>query len=675
VKCVDATVALFITNPAPPDLSPLVENMKTRALILILGLGLSAVLSLGAGPSIAADAARPNIVFFLADDLGWRDTTPYGSTFHETPNLERLARRGMRFTQAYAANPLCSPTRSSIMTGLFPARTGIMTPSCHLEEVKLEASLEATAPPNRKVIVVESATRLKREYFTLAEALQAAGYATGHFGKWHLGREPYDPLHQGFDVDVPHTFGPSPAGTYIAPWKFPAELRFQGQPGENVEDRMAQEAVRFIRANKGRPFFLNYWAFSVHSPWQGMPRLVEKYAAKARADPENPQRNPIMGAMIETMDQSVGRLLDTLDELNLADNTVFIFSSDNGGFSYLGRGLDTDRYPVPMTSNAPLRGGKSQIYEGGVREPLIVAWPGQVAAGTTSDAVVQSTDFYPTILDLLGLKPRPGQQFDGISIVPALRQSGPLPERALFCLFTRYAQEQTPPGGSVRQGDYKLIRFFHDGPDSAHRYELYNLKDDIGETTNLAGTMPERVRALDALIEGFLSDTHAVLPRPNPAFKPPAAPRPVQASAGSGSGGVPAGWRVVRFATMSVSAGALVVTADGGVPVVMTRTPAITGDITVQFRLRTTSPGPARVLWHVGKEGNFPAERAVSVDFIADGQWHECAARVTIPDAVGRLSGIRIDPSPDTHARVEFDWIRIKKADGQVLVQWDFNAF
>jgi arylsulfatase A-like enzyme len=561
------------------------------------------------------------------------------------------------------------------MTGLFPARTGIMTPSCHLEEVKLQAALEATTPPGRKVISVESATRLKLEYFTLAEALKAAGYATGHFGKWHLGREPYDPLHQGFDVDVPHTFGPSPAGTYLAPWKFPPALHFQGEPGENVEDRMAREAVAFIRANKDRPFFLNYWAFSVHSPWQGTPALVEKYEAKAKADRENPQRNPIMGAMIETMDRSVGRLLDTLDELKLAENTIFVFTSDNGGFSYLGRGLDTDRYPVPMTSNTPLRGGKSQIYEGGVREPLIVAWPGQVAVGTTSDAVVQSTDYYPTILDLLGLEPQRGQRFDGISIASALKQSGPLPHRDLFCLFTRYAQEQTPPGASVRQGDFKLIRFFHDGPDFAHRYELYNLKEDIGETTNLADTLPERVRAMDALIEGFLADTHAVLPRPNPGYKPSAAPSPAQARAGSVAPGVPAGWRAVRFATMSVSDGALVVTADGGVPVVMTRTPAATGEITVELRLRTTSRGPARVLWHVGQEGNFPAERAVPVDVVADGQWHECAARMTIPESLGRLSGVRIDPTPDTQGRVELDWVRIKTADGRTLVQWDFNGF
>ena len=301
-------------------------------------------------------ARKPNIVFFLADDLGWRDTNPYGSTFYETPNIARLAKRGMRFTQAYAANPLCSPTRSSIMTGLFPARTGIMTPSCHVEEVKLQATLEKKTPSSRKVISVESVTRLKLEYYTLAEALKDAGYATGHFGKWHLGREPYDPLHQGFDVDVPHTYFPSPAGTYIAPWKFPPELHFQGEPGENIETHMSYEAVKFIKAHKDQPFFLNYWAFSVHSPWQGMPELVKKYEAKAKTDPNNLQRNPIMGAMIQTMDESVGRLLDTLDELKLTDNTIFIFNSDNGGFSYLGHGLDTGKYPVPMTCNEPLRG-------------------------------------------------------------------------------------------------------------------------------------------------------------------------------------------------------------------------------------------------------------------------------------------------------------------------------
>ncbi|MBM3335869.1 sulfatase-like hydrolase/transferase, partial [Candidatus Sumerlaeota bacterium] len=228
------------------------------------------------------NARKPNVIFILADDLGWRDTSLYGSMFHETPNIERLAKRGMMFTQAYAANPLCSPTRASIQTGLWPARIGITAPACHLPEVKLEETVQEKAPPNRKVLICDSATRLKLEYRTLAKALKDAGYRTGHFGKWHLGREPYDPFHQGFDVDVPHWWGPGPAGSYVAPWKFPAELKFTGQPGEHIEDRMAREAARFLRENKDRPFYLNYWCFSVHGPWDARKELIEKYKAKAR---------------------------------------------------------------------------------------------------------------------------------------------------------------------------------------------------------------------------------------------------------------------------------------------------------------------------------------------------------------------------------------------------------
>ena len=192
----------------------------------------------------------------------------------------------MMFTQAYAASPLCSPTRASIMTGLWPARIGITTPSCHVQEEVFEEKLIPKGPRNSRALQAISVTRLKQDYFTLAEALKTAGYATGHFGKWHLGLEPFDPLHQGFDVDVPHTSGPGPSGGYLAPWKFPPKLNFQGQPGEHIEDRMASEAVKFLRANKDRPFFLNYWAFSVHSPWDAKKELIEKY--QKRVDPKNP---------------------------------------------------------------------------------------------------------------------------------------------------------------------------------------------------------------------------------------------------------------------------------------------------------------------------------------------------------------------------------------------------
>lgn len=223
----------------------------------------------GALAGYAAPARKPNVVFILADDLGWRDTALYGSTYYETPNIDRLATRGMMFRNAYAASPLCSPTRSSIATGLYPARIGITMPSCHLPQVILEQTLEKSGRPTRKALIPNSITRLKLEYVTTAENFKAAGYRTAHFGKWHLGAEPYDPLHQGFDIDLPHTPAPGPSGGYLGgPWKF---WPTQGKPGEHIEDRMAEEAEKFIRENKSRPFYIDYWAFSVHEPWQAKP--------------------------------------------------------------------------------------------------------------------------------------------------------------------------------------------------------------------------------------------------------------------------------------------------------------------------------------------------------------------------------------------------------------------
>ncbi|MCX5683524.1 MAG: sulfatase-like hydrolase/transferase, partial [Planctomycetota bacterium] len=237
--------------------------MNRREFLGVLGAGAAAFVlprCLGVAEAAAPAAARkPNVLFILADDLGWRDTSLYGSTFYETPNLERLAARGMMFTSAYAANPLCSPTRASIQTGLWPARIGITAPVCHMPEEKFEETVPERGPPGTRVLSCASATRLKLEYYTLAEAMHDAGYRTGHFGKWHLGQEPYDPLHQGYDVDVPHWGGPGPAGSYVAPWKFPAKLNFTGEPGEHLEDRMANEAAKFLKENKDRPFFMTYW--------------------------------------------------------------------------------------------------------------------------------------------------------------------------------------------------------------------------------------------------------------------------------------------------------------------------------------------------------------------------------------------------------------------------------
>jgi arylsulfatase A-like enzyme len=465
------------------------------------------------GPSLVG-ARQPNVVIILADDLGWSDTTLYGTTkYYQTPNVERLAKRGMTFTRAYSASPLCSPTRSALLTGLSPARTGITTPNCHLPQVVLEATTGKKAPPDQKAIMPDPPTRLKPEYRTLAETLKDAGYATGHFGKWHLGSEPYSPLQQGFDVDVPHHPGPGPAGSFVAPWKF-ANFK-ERTPGEHIEDRMADEAVAWMEKNKDLPFYLNYWMFSMHAPFDAKQANIEKH--RARVNPTDPQHSPTYAAMVESMDDAIGTLLDALDRLQIADNTIIIFTSDNGGNMY--NEIDGTR----PTSNVPLRGGKATMFEGGTRVPGVIVWPGITAAGSRSDAIIQSEDYYPTLLEGLNLKPAHGQRFDGLSILPALKGDA-LADKAIFQYFPHSpgVPDWLPPAVSVHRGDWKLIRIFHGAEKGAHRHMLFNLRDDLGEQNNLAGKEPQRVQAMDSLIDRFLTETKAVVPVPNPAFNPAA---------------------------------------------------------------------------------------------------------------------------------------------------------
>ena len=478
-----------------------------RALFSALA-GLAAALC----PASAAAPTPPNVLFILADDLGWADTTLYGHTqFHRTPNLERLARRGMTFSRAYSASPLCSPTRSAILTGLSPARTGITTPNGHLPKVVLQATVATRGAAALPAVMPETVTRLATTYPTLPKSLKAAGYATGHFGKWHLGAPPYSPLQHGFDVDLPHWPGPGPAGSFVAPWKFKDFDADPAQPDQHIEDRMAKEASSFIEKNKARPFFVNYWMFSVHAPFDAKKALVEKH--RARVNPADPQRSPTYAAMIESMDDAVGTLLDTLDRLQLTEKTIILFASDNGGNMY--NQIDG----TTPTSNAPLRGGKATLFEGGVRTPLVVAWPGLTRAGSRSDALVQSEDYYPTLLAGLGLPVAPGQKFDGVSLLPALKGE-PFARDAVFTYFPHApgVPDWLPPAVAVHQGDWKLIRLFFAGENGAHRWQLYNLRTDLGERHDLAARDPARVKALDALIEKFLADTQAVTPVRNPAF-------------------------------------------------------------------------------------------------------------------------------------------------------------
>lgn len=628
-----------------------------RIATLVLWL-LAAVLSVS-GPYAACLADKPtapNVVFILADDLGWRDAGCYGSSFHQTPHIDALARRGMRFTQAYAANPFCSPTRASILTGQYPARIGITIPVCHLPQIVLEKSLQRKAAPQVAVLGAESLTRLKTDYYTLAEALKDAGYATGHFGKWHLGNEPYSPLQQGFDVDVPHTPAPGPGGGYLAPWKFLEKQGFKGRAGESIEDRMATEAERFMRANKDRPFYLNYWAFSVHSPWQGKPAYVDE--AARRAKPEAEQRSPVYAAMVRSLDDSVGHLLALLDELKIAERTIVVFFSDNGGFANPPKREAVDpRYAdVPVTSNAPLRSGKGSIYEGGTREPCIVVWPGKVAPASTSDAILQSIDFYPTLLEMCGLKPKPEVNLDGVSQVPALLGRG-APRETVFCHFPHGSAAQAAriagmyPSTSVRRGDWKLIRLYGANNDQSDRLELYNLRDDVGETRNLVAQRPELVRELGLLIDRFLAETQAVVPQPNPDFV-----RPDR-------------WSPGKDATLELSAGKAIVRSATNRPTLqLMETPQATGALFVKFRVRASQGRGGLVLWGTDKESGFAPVRRTLFSPQFDGQWHDYHVSFTTGDTVRQL---RIDASlaPTT---VEFEWIRLCRGDGTVIKEWMF---
>jgi arylsulfatase A-like enzyme len=436
----------------------------------------------------AKGAERPNFVFFLVDDLGYMDIGANNpDTFYETPNVDRIAQRGTRFTNGYAANPVCSPTRYSIMTGKYPTRVA----ATNFFSGKREGRFKPA----------ELNDRMPLQEVTLAEALKEHGYATFFAGKWHLGPgEDYWPERQGFDVNKGgiDRGGPYGGKKYFSPYGNP-KLE-DGPEGEHLPDRLAGEAVKFIAEHKGEPF-LTYIAFySVHTPLMGRPDLVEKYQRKAKsvegpefADEEQVfpdggerkvrilQKHAVYAAMVEAMDQAVGKVLKGLEDAGVADNTVVIFMSDNGGLS------TSEGSP---TSNLPLRGGKGWLYEGGIRDPYIIKWPG-VTFGKTCDEPVISTDFYPTILDIAGLPPRPEQHLDGVSLVPLLKQTGDLPERSLYWHYPHYSNQGGIPGGAVRNGKWKLIERFEDG-----RVHLYNLEKDIGEKTDLAERYPKRVEAL-----------------------------------------------------------------------------------------------------------------------------------------------------------------------------------
>ena len=462
-----------------------------------------------------AFSAKPNVVFIMADDLGWADTTLYGHTaLYETPNLERLAKRGMLFDRAYTASPLCSPTRSALLTGLHPARTGLTAPTCHLAgEPILRPSLKLTTPAHHKLLTLTKVNRLDTNYPNLAKTLKQAGYHTAHFGKWHLGRSPFTALDHGFDVDIPNWYGPGPAGSYVAPWKFP-DFK-EAYPGEHIEDRMADEIDSYLekRVADQKPFYLNYWQFSVHGPFNAKADYIESYQDKV--DPNDAQNSPTYAAMVKSLDDNVGRVIDKLDELKFSKNTLIFFYSDNGGNTH------SQVDGTTPTSNRPLRGGKGNNWDGGVRVPCIAVWPGHIEKKSKSKELVSSTDFYPTILDLLGIQKNEGQTFDGLSIRPALEGKS-MDKRHIFTYFPHATKvpDTFPNSAAVYDNEWKLIRLLHNAPNGDHEHWLFHLKKDIGERNEVSKKHPKKVAELSKALDRFLAETGAVYPKPNPNYDP-----------------------------------------------------------------------------------------------------------------------------------------------------------
>jgi arylsulfatase A len=496
---------------------------------------------------------RPlNIVFFLVDDLGWRDVGSFGSEFYETPNIDRLAQKGIKFTNAYATSHVCSPTRASIMTGKYPARLNLTD----WIGGRRSYTFERLTSPN-------FLQELPLEETTIAEALRAHGYATAHIGKWHLGEDPHGPLEQGFDMRVPNWNKGWPKAGYYAPFELDG---IEDEPGQYLTDRLTDYAEEFISEKQNQPFFLYMSHYAVHDPIHGRPDLVEKYRKKLASieqsslpsfvlegNPDDPhpltneqlaslidqpshqgyqalpertvkikqhQDNIHFAAMVESMDESLGRIIDHIDHLGLTDNTLIVFAADNGGmsggnFGRANRIISEDALDSAFaTSNLPLRGAKGWLYEGGIRVPMVVKWPEKfLDSNRIVEEPIISTDFYPSLLEMAGLPASNDQTLDGVSFVPALKGEA-FDRGPIFWHFPQYSNHgMQSPGGAVRLGDYKLLEYFE-----KNTVQLFNLREDIGEQNDLSLTEPKIREKLIALLHSWRKDVKAQMPQQNPNY-------------------------------------------------------------------------------------------------------------------------------------------------------------
>ncbi len=466
----------------------------------------------GTGHALAGQPstnAPANVIFFFADDLGWTDLGCFGSSFYETPNLDRMSKQGAILTNAYAACPVCSPTRASILTGLWPQRTGITD--------YIGAAQPGSWKRNTTLLPAPYRDRLDLSFLSMAELLKGSGYATFFAGKWHLGPEGFWPEDQGFDINRGgiDKGGPYGGNKYFSPYGNPRLA--DGPEGEHLPDRLASEAANFMEANKEKPFLVYFPVYSVHTPLMARDDLKKKYERKGqllkREDQwgvegkrkvREVQNHAVYAGMVEAMDLAVGKVLQKLDELGLSDNTIVVFTSDNGGLS------TSEGHP---TSNRPLRAGKGWLYEGGIRVPAIVRWPSKIAAGQVIDTPIASPDWMPTIANATGAITKEKTTWDGLNLIPLLAQKQSIPDRSLYWHYPHYGNQGGRPGGAVRKGSWKLIEWYDDTS-----RELYDLQNDLSEKENLALSHPDRVSELSKLLADWRQSVGAVMPSPNPRF-------------------------------------------------------------------------------------------------------------------------------------------------------------
>ncbi|MEO0475701.1 MAG: sulfatase [Planctomycetota bacterium] len=441
------------------------------------------------GCSGMSQTSPPNIVVIMVDDMGWADLRCYGNMVVETPVLDRFAKQGMFFTDAYAASPVCSPTRAAMMTGMSPARIGLTNHAA--------GHPPGFVPKGKSLAEAPMVYNLALSHTTIAERLRDAGYATAHIGKWHLSntrhsadksikQEQLYPEHQGFEVNVGGNSSGGPP-SFFSPYKNPRLA--DGPEGEYLPARLADEAIAYIKQERDKPFFINWWPYSVHWPMQAPEELIAKYRKRM---PDAPENLVIYQAMIEGFDREMGRFFDALDEAGLADDTLVIFTSDNGS----------------LYSNAPLRSVKGHLYEGGIRVPMMVRWPGVIEAGSVSAVPVISTDVVPTIMAAAGLPAIDDHPVDGESLLPLLKQTESLKRDAIYFHYPNYAfHKNNRLGSAVRQGDHKLIKWYDDGS-----FELYNLVNDLGETKDLAQQKPALAKYLESKLDSWLKKNDAKYP-------------------------------------------------------------------------------------------------------------------------------------------------------------------